>query len=58
MRVGELLEPVVAAMQEDLLRTSYLQADETIVQVQMHDRRGTVPQVHRQAPGQSFLVST
>jgi transposase len=36
MRVGELLEPMVAAMRQDLLRTSYLQADETIVPVQMH----------------------
>jgi transposase len=40
MRVGELLEPVVAAMRRDLLRASYLQADETTVPVQMHDRRG------------------
>jgi len=40
MRVGELLQPVVAAMRQDLLRASYLQADETTVPVQMHDRRG------------------
>jgi transposase len=40
MRVGELLGPVVHAMREDLLRTSYLQADETTVPVQMHDKRG------------------
>lgn len=40
MRVGELLVPVVAAMRQDLLRASYLQADETTVPVQMHDRRG------------------
>jgi transposase len=38
MRVGELLEPVVAAMRPDLLRATYLQAD--IVPVQMHDQRG------------------
>jgi transposase len=31
MRVGELLEPVVAVMRQGLLRESYLQADETIV---------------------------
>ena len=31
MRVGEMLEPVAAAMRLDLLRCSYLQADETIV---------------------------
>ena len=40
MRVGELLEPVVGAMRRDLLAASYLQADETTVPVQMHDRRG------------------
>jgi transposase len=37
MRVGELLEPVVSAMRQDLLRDSHLQA------VQMHDRRGADP---------------
>src|SRR3984957_1196866 len=41
MRVGELLQPVAGAMREDLLRGSYLQADETIVPVQMHDGRGS-----------------
>jgi len=40
MRVGELLGPLVGAMQRDLLTSSYLQADETPVPVQMHDRRG------------------
>lgn len=40
MRVGELLGPVVEAMRRDLLAASYLQADETPVPVQMHDRRG------------------
>ena len=40
MRVGELLEPIVAAMRQDLLRATYLQVDETIVPVQMHDKRG------------------
>jgi transposase len=40
MRVGELLEPIVGAMRRDLLAESYLQADETPVPVQMHDRRG------------------
>jgi len=40
MRVGELLEPVAGAMREQLLRASYIQADETIVPVQMHDGRG------------------
>jgi transposase len=40
MRVGELLIPVVDAMKKDLLSATYLQADETTVPVQMHDRRG------------------
>ena len=40
MRVGELLMPIVSAMRRDLLSASYLQADETTVPVQMHDKRG------------------
>jgi hypothetical protein len=40
MRVGEMLIPVVEAMRRDLLDAEYLQADETTVPVQMHDRRG------------------
>ena len=46
MRVGELLEPVVKAMRADLLRASYIQADETIVPVQMHDNRGADHQAY------------
>lgn len=46
MRVGELLEPVVAAMRQDLLGASYLQADETTVPVQMHDKRGADHQAY------------
>jgi len=46
MRVGELLAPVVARMRQDLLRASYLQADETTVPVQMHDRRGADHQAY------------
>ena len=46
MRVGELLEPLVAAMRRDLLRATYLQADETIVPVQMHDKRGADHQAY------------
>jgi transposase len=46
MRVGELLEPVVSAMRQDLLRASYLQADETIIPVQMHDKRGADHQAY------------
>jgi len=41
MRVGEMLVPVVQAMRKDLLSAGYLQADETTVPVQMHDRRGS-----------------
>lgn len=40
MRVGESLGPIVGAMRRDLLASSYLQADETPVPVQMHDKRG------------------
>ncbi len=40
MRVGELLVPVAAAMRAELLRGSYIQADETPVDVQMHDGGG------------------
>ena len=46
MRVGELLEPVVGAMRASLLKSSYLQADETTVPVQMHDRRGADHQAY------------
>lgn len=46
MRVGELLLPVVEAMTQDLLRESYLQADETTVPVQMHDQRGADHQAY------------
>ena len=40
MRVGEMLIPVTEAMRKDLLSATYLQADETTVPVQMHDKRG------------------
>lgn len=40
LRVGELLQPVAEAMRRGLLQGSYLQADETPVPVQMHDKRG------------------
>ena len=46
MRVGELLQPVVEAMRRDLLAASYLQADETTVPVQMHDKRGADHQAY------------
>ena len=40
LRVGELLVPVVNAMRRELLAGTYIQADETPVEVQMHDGRG------------------
>ena len=40
MQVGQMLMPVVGAMKNELLRGSFLQADETPVAVQMRDRRG------------------
>jgi transposase len=40
MTVGEMLEPVVGAMRKELLASSYIQADETPVDVQTHDKRG------------------
>jgi transposase len=52
MRVGELLQPVVAFMRQDLLRASYLQADETTVPVQMHDKRGADHQAYLWQYGQ------
>jgi len=40
MQVGEMLQPVVRVMQHELLAGNYIQADETPVGVQMHDKRG------------------
>jgi transposase len=40
MRVGELLIPISETMRGELLGGSYIQADETTVDVQMHDGRG------------------
>jgi transposase len=40
MTVGEMLAPVVGAMRTQLLAGNYIQADETTVDVQTHDRRG------------------
>jgi transposase len=40
MRVGELLTPITAVMRRELICGNYIQADETPVDVQMHDRRG------------------
>jgi hypothetical protein len=46
MRVGELLQPIVNAMRSGLLTATYLQADETTVPVQMHDKRGSDHQAY------------
>jgi transposase len=40
MRVGELLIPIVDVMRRELLGGRYIQADETPVDVQLHDGRG------------------
>jgi transposase len=40
MRVGDLLLPIAGAMKRELLAGSYIQADETPVGVQTHDKRG------------------
>ena len=40
MRVGESLTPISAAIGRELIGGGYIQADETPVPVQMHDRRG------------------
>ena len=40
MRVGELLVPIASVMGRELISGSYIQADETPVGVQMHDKRG------------------
>ena len=40
MTVGEMLLPVVGAMRKELLASGYIQADETPVDVQTHDKRG------------------
>jgi len=46
MRVGELLTPIVEVMRNELLRGSYIQADETPVDVQMRDGRGQNKQAY------------
>ena len=52
MRVGELLMPITAAMRRDLLTATYLQADETLVPVQMRDKRGSDHQAYLWQYGQ------
>ena len=43
LKVGELLIPMVAAMRRELISGSYIQADETPVDVQTREGRGTEP---------------
>ena len=40
MRVGEFLSPIATAIGRELVKGTYVQADETPVGVQMHDGRG------------------
>jgi transposase len=40
LKVGELLIPMASAMRQELLRGTYIQADETPVDVQMHEGHG------------------
>lgn len=46
MTVGQLLIPLTGAMRAELLGGGYIQADETPVDVQMHDRRGSNHQAY------------
>ena len=58
MQVGDLLQPIVRAMRNRLLAGSYIQADETPVDVQMHDKRGKNHQAYLWqygAPGASTV---
>lgn len=40
LRVGELLIPIAAAVKREVLAGTYIQADETPIGVQTHDKRG------------------
>jgi transposase len=42
LKVGELLIPMVAAMRRELIKGSYIQADETPVDVQTREGQGTL----------------
>ena len=43
LRVGELLIPIVEMMKRDLVTGGYIQADETHVDVQTPDKKGSEP---------------
>ena len=47
LRVGELLMPIAGVIRKELLAGSYIQADETPVDVQMRDGRGQNHQAYR-----------
>lgn len=46
MRVGDLLVPIAMALKRELLAGTYIQADETPVGVQTHDKRGSNHQAY------------
>src|SRR5271167_2936720 len=46
LKVGELMIPMVAAIRRELISGSYIQADETPVDVQMHAGRGKNQQAY------------
>lgn len=46
MSVGQVLIPLTGVMRAELLGDGYIQADETPVDVQMHDRRGSNHQAY------------
>jgi transposase len=58
MNAGELLIPIAAAMKRELLAGTYIQADETPVGVQTHDKRGRNHQAYLWqygSPGKSVV---
>lgn len=58
LRVGELLIPIASVMRRELLGGSYIQADETPVGVQTHDKRGRNHQAYLWqygSPGQGVV---
>jgi len=58
MTVGEMLTPVVGVMRRELLAGGYIQADETPVDVQAHDKRGKNHQAYLWqygSPGESVV---
>ena len=55
LKVGELLIPMVAAMRRELISGSYIQADETPVDVQTREGRGQNHQWQYSCPGGSVV---